>query len=82
MKYLLSFIKVCTNELVQYDRNQLHEFYLDYFNNFLTIDRFAEYHNFTRYEASKILDMGKLVDDDIYQENLKDIYEKTVNNDY
>lgn len=79
MKYSLSFIKVLTNELVQYDAKVLNEFYLDYFNNFLTIDRFAEYYNFTRYEASKILDLGKEVN---HSDNLKEIYDVTVNKDY
>lgn len=79
MKYSLSFIKSLTQELVQYDAKALNEFYLDYFNNFLTIDRFAEYYNFTRYEASKILDLGKEVN---HNDNLKEIYENTVNKDH
>lgn len=79
MRYTLSFIKVLSNEFVQYDTIALNEFYIDYFNNFLTIDRFSEYHNFTRYEASRILDLGKEIN---HNENLKELYELTINKDY
>jgi len=68
MKYSLSFIKESNNTLVQFNSNQLHTLFLEYFNNFLTIDCFAEYYNFNRYEASKILDIGRMIDEDIYQQ--------------
>lgn len=79
MRYSLSFIKSLTGELVQYNTIELNEFYVDYFNNFITIDRFAEYYNFTRYEASKILDLGKEIN---HNENLKELYESTINRNY
>lgn len=59
MKRSLSFTKRLTGKLETFDQDQIESFYLEYFNNFLTIDRFAEYYNFTRYEASRILDIGK-----------------------
>ena len=68
MKYSLSFIKVSNNELVQYNNKDLHSIYLDYFNNFLTIGQFAEYYKFTEYEARKVIELGGMVDEDIYQQ--------------
>jgi hypothetical protein len=49
-----------TGSLVQYDNQALINMYLSYVNEFLTIDRFAEYHDLTRYEASRILDLGRI----------------------
>jgi len=33
--------------------------YLDYFNNFLTIERFAEWHNLSMNEANFIINEGR-----------------------
>ena len=33
--------------------------YLEYVNNFLTIERFAEYYGFTVIEAEKIINKGR-----------------------
>jgi hypothetical protein len=35
------------------------EMYLDYWNNFLTVERFAEYHNITKEQANHIIKKGK-----------------------
>lgn len=35
------------------------EMYLDYWNNFLTVERFAEYHNITKEQANDIINKGK-----------------------
>jgi hypothetical protein len=65
MNYTLSFTKESTNELVSYDQNQLHQLYLDYFNNFLTILKFSEQHGLTKYEATKVIELGRLIDKDL-----------------
>jgi hypothetical protein len=57
----LSFIRELDNKMVNLNEDKLEELFLDKFNNFLTIDRFAEYYNFTRYEASRIIDLGRAV---------------------
>ena len=35
------------------------EMYLDYRNNFLTVERFAEYHNITKEQANDIIKKGE-----------------------
>ncbi len=40
-------------------REQLKKWYLEYVNDFLTIERFAEYHDVTPGIALKMIDMGK-----------------------
>tara|TARA_Y100001938_G_scaffold51063_1_gene71277 strand:- start:204 stop:488 length:285 start_codon:yes stop_codon:yes gene_type:complete len=35
------------------------EMYLDYLNNFLTIEKFASYYNMTEKDASKIINEGR-----------------------
>lgn len=39
--------------------NENVEMYLDYCNNFLTVERFAEYHNITKEQAINIINKGK-----------------------
>lgn len=39
------------------DKNE--EMYLDYRNNFLTVKRFAEYHNITKEQANHIIKKGE-----------------------
>lgn len=48
-------------------KNELIRHYLDYFNNFLTVRRFAEYYDITEPEASIIIEAGR------------DLHEITVN---
>lgn len=38
------------------------DLYADYLNNFLTVERFAEYYNLTLTQASEIIATGKLTD--------------------
>jgi hypothetical protein len=59
MKYSLSFKSELQGKLLSYDGYQLGYLFMEYFNDYLTIDRFAEDKNLTRYEASRILDIGK-----------------------
>ena len=42
----------------------LRELYLDYVNNFLTVDRFAEHHGIQSTEARRLLAMGKYIHED------------------
>jgi hypothetical protein len=35
--------------------------YLDYVNNFLTVERFAEYYDLTIEEANLIIDKGRII---------------------
>lgn len=37
------------------------KFYLDYVNNFLTVDYFAEYYNFTKDQALSVIARSKIV---------------------
>ena len=37
------------------------KFYLDYINNFLTVDYFAEYYNFTKDQALAVIARSKIV---------------------
>lgn len=39
-------------------QKQLIELYLDYINNFLTLERFAEYYNLTPTHARMLLNIG------------------------
>ena len=40
-------------------RDLVERLYLDWFNNFLTIERFAEYYNMTVEQAEKVIEIGK-----------------------
>jgi hypothetical protein len=40
-------------------RQQLIAFYLEWRNDFLTVERFAEYHNITMEDAHDLIKMGK-----------------------
>lgn len=42
-------------------RTQIEQLYLDYVNNFLTVERFAEYHSITSNKAHKIIDLGRTI---------------------
>jgi len=41
--------------------NRIKEMYLDYFNNFLTVDRFAEYYNISKQKATYIINKGRSI---------------------
>jgi hypothetical protein len=40
-------------------RKQLIDFYMEWRNEFLTVERFAEYHNITMKDAHDLIKMGK-----------------------
>ena len=37
------------------------EMYLDYFNNFLTVSRFAEYYGISEEEANQVIKIGRML---------------------
>lgn len=43
----------------EWTNNQLLEMFGDYFNNFLTVSRWAEYYGFSHKESLAILEKGK-----------------------
>lgn len=73
MTHTLSFIKIYTNELVQYDSLKLQELFLEYFNNYLSVDCFAEHNLLTRYEASRVIDCGRAAHEYIVSKNKEGI---------
>ena len=40
-------------------KGNLIQMYLEWFNDFITVDKFAEYHSITRKEAVHILNIGR-----------------------
>jgi hypothetical protein len=48
------------------------EYFLEYFNNFLTVDRFAEYYGMTKDKAQKVIDSGRIQ----HQKNVEKEYKK------
>ena len=40
---------------------ELENMYLDYFNNFLTVGRFAEYYGISVKEANEIINLGRII---------------------
>lgn len=45
---------------MNYTEKQKEEMYLDYFNNYLTVDLFAEHHQIDPQEARQLLSEGRL----------------------
>tara|TARA_R110002096_G_scaffold278992_1_gene473175 strand:+ start:326 stop:508 length:183 start_codon:yes stop_codon:yes gene_type:complete len=43
------------------DNNEIEAMYLDYFNNYLTIDKFAEHNKLSWHSAKSIITEGKLI---------------------
>ncbi len=44
-----------------YTRAQIKSMYIDYFNNFLSIERFAEYYNLSVTDADEIIKQGRTI---------------------
>lgn len=40
-------------------RNELKEMYLDWYNNYLTVDKFAEHHGIDSSDMDKLIDLGR-----------------------
>ena len=43
-----------------YHASKWHEMYLDWVDNFLTVERFAEYYNMTQEHAEEIIRVGRI----------------------
>lgn len=41
-----------------FTEEKLHELYLDYFNNFITVEKFAEHYNLNFEEAKEVIEQG------------------------
>ena len=48
-------------QLVEASADYCQEMYLDYFNNFLTIERFAEWHAIGEKQAAAIISAGRKI---------------------
>lgn len=46
---------------------KLHLMYLDWFNNFLTIARFASYYDITEWQARRVIRLGKRIHEKDYE---------------
>lgn len=40
-------------------KNKLMDMFLDYFNNFLSVERFAEYYGLTEAKARRVIKIGR-----------------------
>jgi hypothetical protein len=40
-------------------KNKIHDLYLDYFNNFLSLEGFASYYGFEKSRAARIIEIGQ-----------------------
>ncbi len=60
--------------------NENIEMYLDYWNNFLTVERFAEYHNITKEQANHIIKKGRKQFQSEYFSKLINLTNKRNNN--
>jgi len=52
---------------MEYTEEQTEAMYLDYFNNYLTVDLFAEHHQITKQEADRILASGRTLNHKKYK---------------
>lgn len=43
------------------NNNEIETMYLDYFNNYLTIDKFAEHNQISWFSAKSIINKGRLI---------------------
>ncbi len=40
-------------------KQQIEKMYIDYFNNFLSVYRFAEYYEIDEYQAYRVIEIGR-----------------------
>jgi hypothetical protein len=52
---------------MEYTDEQKEQMYLDYFNNFLTTDVFAEYYQISAKDAERIIGIGRLINHTKYK---------------
>ena len=60
-----------------YTNEEVHEMYLDWFNNFLSTGRFAEHYDLSMTEVENVLDRGRKI-----QEELNEFIEQTKEEEY
>lgn len=49
---------------------KIHEMYLDWWNNFLSVERFAEYYNISEQRANRIIIAGRYIHDKQFAETM------------
>lgn len=42
-------------------KKKIEKMYIDYFNNFLTVERFAEYYNIEIDKAQRVINLGRII---------------------
>ena len=53
---------IATNKGIKnLNNNEIETMYLDYFNNYLTIDKFAEHYQISWFSAKSVIDKGRLI---------------------
>jgi hypothetical protein len=50
----------------------LQEYFLDFFNNYLSVEKFAEHNNLPYEDACQVLDIGKRIHEDSVRNNEHD----------
>jgi hypothetical protein len=55
---------------MEYTEEQTEAMYLDYFNNYLTVDLFAEHNQITKEEANRILAKGRIFNHSKYKQDV------------
>lgn len=59
---------------MQNTRKKIELFYLDYFNNYLTVEKFAKDNNFTVLKANKLINLGRKINNSKIELTLKDTF--------
>lgn len=58
---------IFTTEPIIYIKQNLQHVYLDYFNNFLTLAKFAEHYGLTEAQAETVIQLGKEIHETQFQ---------------
>jgi len=56
-----------------YTDEEVHDMYLDWFNNFLSTGKFAEYYDLSMTEVENILDRGRKIQNEINKFSAEDL---------
>lgn len=64
--------RIFNNEPIIYIKHNLQHVYLDYFNNFLTLEKFAEHYGLDLEQAKNVIALGK----DIHEKQI--VFKKAV----
>ena len=52
---------IFTPEPIIYIKQNLQHVFLDWFNNFLTVEKFAEHYGLTEAQAAQVIELGKQI---------------------